>query len=147
MSIQHAGSYAGDVTSTEAYQALTLEPSALLVDVRTKAEWTFVGAPDLAKVGKKPIFLEWQQYPSMIVNSEFVGRLGQLLQQSGATAETPIYFLCRSGARSRSAATAMAAAGQTHCFNIADGFEGPLDAGRRGQRDGWKAKSLPWTQS
>ena len=59
-----------------------------------------------------------------------------------------IYFLCRSGVRSKHAAIAMTEAGWARCFNIASGFEGPPDpAGHRGTVDGWKAQGLPWTQT
>ena len=40
--------YAGDVTPAEAYAAVTGADDALLVDVRTRAEWTYVGVPELA---------------------------------------------------------------------------------------------------
>jgi hypothetical protein len=43
---------------------------------------------------------------------------------------------------------AMTRAGYHKAFNIADGFEGDLDAQRhRGQNKGWKAQGLPWKQS
>jgi len=49
-----------------------------------------------------------------------------------------------SGARSQSAGQA---AGFAHAFNVADGFEGPVDgAGHRGSAAGWKASGLPWRQ-
>jgi rhodanese-related sulfurtransferase len=49
--------------------------------------------------------------------------------------------------RSLAAAEAARAAGYAAVFNIADGFEGPLDAaGHRGTRAGWKAAGLPWQQ-
>ncbi|HZF36618.1 MAG TPA: rhodanese-like domain-containing protein, partial [Candidatus Angelobacter sp.] len=61
--------------------------------------------------------------------------------------EAPIFFLCRSGARSRAAAMAMTQAGYARCYNIANGFEGNHDAERhRGKAAGWKADGLPWTQ-
>ena len=42
----------------------------------------------------------------------------------------------------------MTAAGYSTCFNVADGFEGPLDAqAKRGAAGGWKAAGLPWRQT
>ena len=62
--------------------------------------------------------------------------------------DAPLYFLCRSGIRSKAAAIAMAEAGFTACFNVAGGFEGPPDdRGHRGGSSGWKAEGLPWRQS
>ena len=38
-------------------------------------------------------------------------------------------------------------AGFPHVFNVATGFEGPMDAeGHRGTVSGWKADGLPWKQ-
>jgi rhodanese-related sulfurtransferase len=143
-----AGGYAGDKSAIEAYDMLKKEMSAVLVDVRTKAEWEFVGVPDLSEIEKEPIFVEWQEYPSMRVNPNFAERLVELIGKHVGGASSPILFLCRSGARSRSAAIAMTAAGQSRCFNIAGGFEGGHDdRRRRGARNGWKASGLPWSQA
>jgi rhodanese-related sulfurtransferase len=141
-------SYAGDVTPAAAYDLLSSNPGAVLVDVRTRPEWSFVGVPDLQEVGKEPVLLEWQNYPSMQMDPQFPERLQALLAQMGAPADAPLLFLCRSGARSRAAAIALTGAGRANCFNIADGFEGPRDAeGHRGTVAGWKAAGLPWGQS
>jgi rhodanese-related sulfurtransferase len=141
-------SYAGDISPTEAWGALAQTPDAVLVDVRTRAEWTYVGVPALDPLGKAPILIEWQSYPTMEVAADFVPRLEAELQRRGAGPQTPIYFLCRSGARSRAAAIAMAAAGHAMSFNIEGGFEGARDSdNHRGTIEGWKAAGLPWMQS
>jgi adenylosuccinate synthase len=45
------------------------------------------------------------------------------------------------------AGQAAQAAVTPHAFNVADGFEGPVDAeGHRGTVAGWKAEGLPWRQ-
>jgi len=138
--------YAGDLTSDAAWALLKDDPKAQIVDVRTMAEWSFVGLPDLSSVGREVHCVEWQAFPSMAVNPDFVGQAKAKLE--GADADTPVLFLCRSGARSRSAAIAMTRAGFTHAYNIAGGFEGDMDQERhRGNRNGWKAGGLPWKQS
>ncbi len=148
MSNENGVGYAGDVAPREAWSSLSSDGSAILVDVRTKAEWSFVGVPSLAELGKKPITLEWQVYPSMAENPDFVEVLDGALVKAGLAHDVPIYFLCRSGVRSRNAALAMTSAGWTRCYNVAGGFEGPLDSGgHRGAVDGWKAQGLPWSQS
>lgn len=148
MSIEQTTGYAGDVAPAEAWTSLSGDPRAVLVDVRTRAEWSFVGLPSLAGIGKNPITLEWQIFPSMAINPDFVEVLDGALTQAGIARDAPLYFLCRSGARSRSAAIAMTSAGWSRCFNIGPGFEGPLDpGGHRGRVSGWKAGGLPWTQS
>ena len=141
--------YAGDVSVTEAWRVLEARPEAVLVDVRTKAEWSFVGLPDLSSLGKQPWLLEWQSFPDMSANAPFAADLAEkLVQELGEAAkEMPVLFLCRSGARSRSAAVALTAKGFRAAYNIAGGFEGDLDAERhRGHRSGWKAAGLPWSQ-
>jgi rhodanese-related sulfurtransferase len=145
---QSGGSYAGDVTPVEAWASLEGDPTAALVDVRTTAEWSFVGIPDLSPLSKRPLLHEWQRYPSMAVDPAFAERVAEALTQAGATPDSPVFFLCRSGARSQAAAAALAALGWSRCFNVAGGFEGPLDPQRhRGGTEGWKADGLPWIQS
>ena len=139
-----AAGYAGDVTAATAWKILSENNDAILIDVRTRAEWNYVGLPELAPIGKKPALLEWQAFPGMQQNPEFMSALGNAV----ANKDTPLLFLCRSGARSAAAAKAMTAAGYSTCFNVADGFEGPLDAqGKRGSAAGWKAAGLPWRQT
>lgn len=136
--------YAGDVAPATAWKILSEHKDAVLVDVRTRAEWNYVGLPDLETLAKRPALLEWQVFPSMQPNPEFVAALSAALPDKKA----PLLFLCRSGARSAAAAKAMTAAGYSTCLNVADGFEGPLDAqAKRGVAGGWKAAGLPWRQT
>ncbi len=136
--------YAGDVTPADAWRLLTEDPKGQLVDVRTTAEWNFVGVPDLSGLGRGAHMVEWQNYPTMAVNPGFVADV----EAAAADKAAPIFFLCRSGARSRAAAIAMTQAGYTHAYNIVGGFEGDLDGQRhRGGSNGWKASGLPWRQS
>lgn len=142
--VSPAAGYAGDVSAETAWKILESDPTARLIDVRTTAEWNFVGLPDVSAVAHKPILLEWQSFPTMTVDAEFAAHLRQQLGSSHG----PLLFLCRSGARSASAARAVTAAGFGPCLNVADGFEGPLDGDRhRGAARGWKAAGLPWVQS
>ena len=148
MSYQSAAGYAGDLLATDAYGLLVDDASSMLIDVRTQAEWTYVGVPDLSSLGKAPLFLEWQSFPSMQVDSRFIARLSNMLETAGVRRGAPLVFICRSGGRSRQAAVAMTSAGWAPCFNVSDGFEGPLDPRRqRSAVSGWKADGLPWTQT
>ncbi|MEI2385676.1 rhodanese-like domain-containing protein [Breoghania sp. JC706] len=147
MSNSTAGAYAGDASAAQTYKALEEDPTATLVDVRTQAEWNYVGVPDLSPLGRDALFVEWQSYPTGAANPDFVATLARLIEQRGAK-DGAIYFLCRSGVRSRAAAVAMTAAGFAPCYNVSGGFEGPLDADRhRGTVEGWKHEGLPWRQS
>jgi rhodanese-related sulfurtransferase len=142
-SLPHA--YAGDASVTEAWAALQLDPRAQLVDVRTAAEWQFVGLPDLSVLERRVHCIEWVTYPAMTPNPKFIEDVRAAL---GTEQDITVYVLCRSGARSRAAAIAMTAQGYTNSFNIAGGFEGDLDAERhRGRNNGWKAAGLPWVQT
>jgi rhodanese-related sulfurtransferase len=135
--------YAGDVDPKEAWEALRNNEKAVLVDVRTQPEWVFVGVPDLRAAGKQPLLVQWQVFPSMQKNPNFIGDL----RKAGVTEDAPVYFICRSGGRSRAAAIAATEAGFAACYNVAGGFEGNLDSERhRGHKEGWKADGLPWLQ-
>ena len=148
MSFQRPPGYAGNLSILDAYAILTENNNSVLVDVRTRPEWTYVGVPDLGRLGKAPIFQEWQIYPSMQIAADFTPRLVAALDARGADRSTPVLFICRSGERSRSAAIALTGAGWSRCYNIAEGFEGGLDETRkRGALGGWRVRGLPWTQS
>ncbi len=142
-----ANGYAGDVSPHQAHAALS--DGAIIVDVRTQPEWAFVGVPVVDEA--QMVFCQWQFFPAMEINTDFVKQAGDdVLRNSGqATAQTApeVYFLCRSGVRSRAAAIAMTLAGFPKCFNITGGFEGSPDGdGHRGLVNGWKAEQLPWRQ-
>ena len=132
-----------DISPDDTWAALEKDPKAVLVDVRTDAEWNFVGVPDLSALGKQVVLIPWQVFPTMQVNGHFA----EHLHKAGITAESNVFFLCRSGVRSLAAGQAAQHAGFPHAFNVADGFEGPVDhAGHRGTVAGWKASELPWRQ-
>lgn len=132
-----------NIPPTTTWNALREEPAARLVDVRTDAEWAYVGLPELTEAAKQSALIPWQIFPAMTVNPDFLAQL----TQAGLTPAHHIYFICRSGIRSLAAAQAAQAAGFPHVYNVADGFEGPPDAaGHRGQIAGWKADGLPWRQ-
>lgn len=136
-----------DVSVKDAWTLLNEDKSSILIDVRTRAEWSFVGLPDLAEIGKPVLTVEWLTFPDNRANPVFADRLTELLDSAGATKSTQLFFLCRSGARSRAAAETMVTRGYARCYNVADGFEGPLDSSRhRGRAAGWKAAGLPWVQ-
>lgn len=145
-----AGPRVGSVDPAGAWDRLE-GAGAVLVDVRTRAEWSYVGVPDLSGLGKDVHFVEWQRFPDMSVNPHFVT---EVLESAGAFA-TPaeLFFICRSGVRSLRAAQAVAAHVETAglgaaCFNVEEGFEGDLNRdGHRGLHNGWKARGLAWRQT
>ncbi|EAP99409.1 hypothetical protein JNB_04535 [Janibacter sp. HTCC2649] len=134
-------SYAGDVTPSEAFAAVTQSEDAVLVDVRTRAEWSYVGVPQLDP-SRQPLLVEWQQYPDGSINDSFVDEL----RAAGVGEGKPVYFLCRSGVRSIAAAEAATAAGLGPAYNVLEGFEGPHDSEGHRTVAGWKVAGLPWKQ-
>ena len=138
-----------ELSPPDACAALAADPASILVDVRTRAEWTFTGMPDLSSFGKDVVAVEWVAYPSMAPNPRFYE---EVLTKAGGRLPGRLFFICRSGARSMAAARAVAAesvarGNPVRCTNVAEGFEGDLDdACHRGTRNGWKAYGLPWRQ-
>ncbi|MGB8407803.1 MAG: rhodanese-like domain-containing protein [Mycobacterium sp.] len=136
-------SYAGNITPQQAWDLLRDHPEAVLVDCRTRAEWQWVGVPDISSLGRDVVYIEWNSGDGRH-NDGFVDEL----QAAGVTpGERPVVFLCRSGNRSIGAAEAATAAGIAPSYNVLDGFEGNLDEHRRRGGTGWRAIGLPWVQS
>ncbi|QSZ50373.1 rhodanese-like domain-containing protein [Arthrobacter sp. D5-1] len=129
-------SYAGDLTPQDAWAKL--EEGAILVDVRTEAEWAHIGIPDTKATENDPLFIQWN-LAGGIPNSRFIEDLQQQAPEDDAV---ELVFICRSGQRSISAAIAATQAGFT-AYNVLEGFEGEPD--RYGERtvNGWKNRGLP----
>lgn len=135
--------YGGDVSPADAWAILENSSNAVLVDCRTQAEWEYVGVPDVRPLGKDTVFVPWQVYPSMQGNPDFADQV----KAAGGREDSPVLIICRSGARSQSAAIKLTAVGFSRAYNVAHGFEGGHDEKmHRGQKAGWKASDLPWVQ-
>jgi rhodanese-related sulfurtransferase len=134
---------AGDLAPEDAWALLVSEPGASMVDVRTDAEWTFVGVPDLTEIGKQVLAVSWTGWPDGVRNEEFL----EQLDAAGGAAASALVFICRSGHRSAAAADAATEAGLPRCYNVSEGFEGDLDAAGHRGGNGWRARGLPWRQS
>ena len=127
--------YAGAVSPIEAHQLA--QHGARIVDVRTHAEWHYVGrVPD-------SILIEWSRYPGGEPNPCFIDELAARCGRDDL-----VLLLCRSAVRSHAAATLAAQSGFRFAFNVLEGFEGGRDnQGRRGSASGWRNAGLPWEQS
>ena len=136
-------SYAGDITPREAWELLSDNPEAVLVDCRTSAEWKWVGVADVSGLGRDVVYIEWNSADGAH-NEAFVD---ELVANGVTPGERPVVFLCRSGNRSIGAAEAATAAGIAPSYNVLDGFEGNLDENGHRGATGWKAVGLPWRQS
>lgn len=128
--------YAGALTPAEAYEVWQLAPGARLVDVRTRAEWDWVGRIPGA------VEIEWLTYPGNKPNPAFLAQL-----KREVSPESLVMFVCRSGARSDQAARAAVGQGYLEAYNVLEGFEGDRDArGQRNRIGGWRHAGLPWHQ-
>ena len=141
-----------EVVPVLAYEKLISCSRSYLVDVRTRAEWSFVGTPVCQSMKNEVIFCEWASFPDMVKKSEF---LENLLSHLNLEKSNNIFFICRSGARSFQAALELSGflgdSGKVFsgisCFNVKYGFEGGLsDDSKRGGINGWKFSKLPWQQ-
>jgi rhodanese-related sulfurtransferase len=136
--------YAGEVDPSDAWEVLSNDFSAILIDVRTPPEWSLVGTPDLKAIEKQAIFVSWRIFPTMEINTNFVS---EVIAENKISKSAPIFFLCKTGGRSLDAAMEMTKHGYANCYNITGGFEGDLNAsGQRGTKNGWKQSNLPWEQ-
>ena len=130
--------YAGAVTPKEAFALLQADPGVMLIDVRTSAERDWVGR--VAVDQGQHAWVEWNVYPGGTPNPAFLDQLA-----AAARPDRVLLFLCRSGVRSRHAATLATSHGYAHCFDILEGFEGDRDeAGHRKTVGGWCLAGLPW---
>ena len=129
--------YAGALLPAEAYALMQQLPDSRLVDVRTQAEWEYVGhIPET-------VLIEWNSFPTGQRNPDFLREL----QAQVPKGDAPVMFLCRSGSRSHHAAQAATQAGYSNSYNILEGFEGDKDAnGHRNTVGGWRVAGLPWMQ-
>ena len=127
--------YSGALTPEEAWEVWQSVAAAKLVDIRTRAEWDWVGRIPGA------IEIEWQTYPGGEPNPDFLAELRRRVAP-----ESIVMFVCRSGARSHEAACMALAAGYAESYNVLEGFEGGIDpaTGRRGTLGGWRFAGLPW---
>ena len=120
--------FAGDVTAQAAWDELGQNPDAILIDVRSDGEWTQLGIPDLSSLSKTTVLIELETQTGP--NPNFATQVTDAVPAK----DDVVIFICRSGARSAVAATAMAAQGFTQCYNLLGGAD----------VEGWNAAALPW---
>jgi len=133
-----------DIDPQAAWELLRRRPEAVLVDVRSRVEFDYVGHP----IGA--VHIAWKEFPDWQVNPAFVAELRRALVRAGrgAPEQVPVLTICRSGVRSREAAEALAQQGFKELYNVAEGFEGERDGERhRGTVNGWRCRGLPWEQT
>ncbi len=157
------------ILSIEAYDMLNTVPDTFIIDVRTRAEYQFVGHPVGAFLYPY-MFLtkDFEEgvgaacYCFDVKNTEFVGEISKAFLKTNN-----LLIISRDGIRSALAAKDLADAGFENVYNVMDGFEGtPFpsfkdpdkhkfyrqlarrnnipDLGHR-RHAGWQWWGLPWT--
>ena len=126
-----------------AIERLQNNPQALFVDVRSKAEFKYVGYPE------NSILIPWIDDPDWEPNPEaFSDAVMQELDGRENLSDTEIILICRSGFRSNEALKCLENKGFTQVSHVASGFEGDLDENdHRGNLNGWRHDGMPWSQS
>ena len=133
-----------DLSPIAAYDLLQTTPHCILIDIRSAMEYLFVGHP----VGS--VHIAWIDEPDWDVNPNFANEIEQVLTtrfKETPPKEAQVVLICRSGKRSREAASALLEAGFQHVMHIDEGFEGERDTNHhRGTLGGWRFHGLPWEQ-
>ena len=136
-------SYKRNLLPKMAIERLQNNPQALFVDVRSKAEYKYVGYPE------NSILIPWIDDPDWEPNPEaFSEAVMQELDGRENLSDTEIILICRSGFRSNEALKCLENKGFTQVSHVASGFEGDLDENdHRGNLNGWRHDGMPWSQS
>lgn len=139
-----------NVTPTEAYSMVQTDSDVMILDVRTRYEWGFVGHPSYnPKTGEgydlegrvKNVAIMVVSGEEVVPNQFFIDDVKALM------AENPnmkFITMCRSGKRSVQAAMMLEQAG-VPVMNMAQGFEGSSDSAGYRTINGWKNAGLPYT--
>ena len=136
-------SYKRNLLPKMAVERLQSNSQALFVDVRSKAEYKYVGYPE------NSILIPWIDEPDWEPNPEvFSDLVMQELDGRENLLNTEIILICRSGFRSNEALKCLENKGFTQVSHVASGFEGDLDENdHRGNLNGWRHDGMPWSQS
>jgi len=135
----------GEISPREAWEALRTNPDAVLLDVRSKMEYDYVGHVPGS------VFVALKEPPDWEEDGQFADRALEQLQRHRPgkdPRELNVMTLCRSGARSLTAAERLKEMGFREVLNVAEGFEGDRnEQGHRNSINGWRFHGLPWEQS
>ena len=125
-----------------AVDRLNENPEAVLIDVRTSAEYKYVGFP------KNSILIPWFDEPDLNSDpSAFCKAVNNHLSDRSDILGTELILICRSGFRSNEALKCLQNNGFTCVSHVASGFEGDLDENdHRGNLNGWRNDGMPWSQ-
>jgi rhodanese-related sulfurtransferase len=145
------------LTAKEASEMKAAQGAGVLfVDVRSKAEATFLGmALSVDALISYQDFngdtAPWDDKASSFgleSNLDFQKQIEAELQKRELSKTSALILMCRSGSRSATAVSLLAKYGFTQVYTVVDGYEGDVakDGPRAGQRtlNGWRVEGLPW---
>lgn len=126
-----------EISPSEAFD-LAKKADTYLIDVRTIAEYVYVGHPENAYI--IPLLFWDEKGQRQVPNRDFLRNLASRFKK-----EDTLVFICRSANRSPVAARMAIGAGYQNVFNVKEGIEGKKD--EKGYRTigGWKNRGLPYT--
>jgi len=145
------------VDAREAYELKReLGEKALFVDVRTRAEISYLGMPSVADAHipafEHPPNAAWDDKSGrfkMEPNADFEPALARRLATRQLSKSDVVILICRSGDRTTRAVNFLTEQGYSKVYSVIDGFEGDAvaEGPQAGQRvlNGWKNAGLPWT--
>ena len=116
-----------NISSEDCFKKLNEDQNSYLIDVRSPTEWHVDGIPDEDS-------FEGILFKLAIRNEEGTENLNFIeeFKSLEIPKDSNIYFICKSGGRSKLAANMLAIEGYKSLFNVEDGFI-----------LGWKPKGLP----
>jgi rhodanese-related sulfurtransferase len=126
-----------EISSQKAFQMLK-NPSTYLIDVRSIAEYVFIGHPEMAY--NIPLMFWSEKQQKLISNENFLTKIKLSFKKADI-----LIFICRSGGRSLKTATMAKQSGFPKVFSIKEGFEGKKDEKGYRSINGWKNNELPYT--
>ncbi len=141
-----------NVDEEYAYECATEDANCYILDVRTNAEWRWVGHPGMNMEGDgeelegKVVNISWliMKKNQLISNKKFLRHVNKQFKQ--VKDEVELIAICRSGGRSLAAAKALDAAGY-YVKNLTHGFEGARDDKGYRTENGWKVEDYPYNDS
>jgi rhodanese-related sulfurtransferase len=133
------------ISPTDAWEIISNDQRAVMIDVRSSMEYLFVGHPSGS------IHVPWIDAPEWTVNPHFITEVRKVMLGGiglGSTGkDAPVVLICRSGKRSLEAGKLLLENGFNEVYNVGEGFEGELDEHHhRSTNGGWRFRGLPWEQ-
>jgi rhodanese-related sulfurtransferase len=126
-----------ELSPQEAYE-LANQPSSYIIDVRSIAEYVFIGHPEMAF--NIPFSFWNEELQKLVPNADFIADIKASFKKDDV-----LIFLCRSGGRSLNAAKKIVETGFTRVHNLTQGFEGKKDENGYRTIGGWKNSGVSYT--